>query len=410
MEGAQGMEARRRDRNGRPSAERLFAAAVDLVSRGGSFKGTARRYSLCAQDAEDAYQRGLEILITKGPTDDRSELGRWLHTVIKHEALAIRRQRERLLGGEVPEQAIGSAPDPQEGAAERERTRRTAEALGELKQSEVQCLLLKALGYSYDEIAERTGYSWTKVNRSLTEGRRRLNERFAQIESGRRCRRFQPLLSAACDGEARPDDERELRVHLRGCQSCRALLRGYRAAPARLAELVPPTLLVPALARPGWWTRAYDAVVVAANDRAAAFGWKIQQAGESVTAHKAAAVVASTAALAGGAAVERGTVEQHHRHRGSASASLERAENAGAVAPSAPATEQLPRPQEGGPPPSAPEAGASADSGPAEFGPEAAAESAQPAVEPAATTKPASSGFERGGGRASAHVGGEFGP
>jgi hypothetical protein len=251
----------------------------------------------------------------------------------------------------------------------------------------------------------------TKVNRSLTEGRRRLNERFAQIESGRRCRRFQPLLSAACDGEARPDDERELRVHLRGCQSCRALLRGYRAAPARLAELVPPALLAPALARPGWWTRAYDAVVVAANDRAAAFGLKVQQAGETVTAHKAAAVVASTAALAGGAVVERGTVEQHHRHHSSASASLERAENKNAVAASAPATEPLPRPQEGGPAPSASEAAAAEDPGPAEFGPEAAAESAQPAVEPAATTMPpASSGFERGGGRASARVGGEFGP
>ena len=41
--------------------ERLFAAAVEIVSSNSApFKNTARRYSLCAQDAEDAYQRSLE--------------------------------------------------------------------------------------------------------------------------------------------------------------------------------------------------------------------------------------------------------------------------------------------------------------------------------------------------------------
>ena len=78
----------------------------------------------------------------------------------------------------------------------------TAEALGTLKPSEMQCMILKALGYSYDEIAARTGFSWTKVNRSLTEGRRRFFERFGEIAAGTACRRYQPLLSAACDGHA----------------------------------------------------------------------------------------------------------------------------------------------------------------------------------------------------------------
>jgi DNA-directed RNA polymerase specialized sigma24 family protein len=87
--------------------------------------------------------------------------------VIKHEALALRRQRERLFaGGERAAELApdSSAPGPEEEVAERERARRTAEALGQLKSSEIQCLLLKALGYSYDEIAARTGFSWTKVD------------------------------------------------------------------------------------------------------------------------------------------------------------------------------------------------------------------------------------------------------
>jgi DNA-directed RNA polymerase specialized sigma24 family protein len=115
--------ARVRARRPRPATEALFDAVKDLLSSGSApFKGTARRYSLCAADAEDAYQRSLEILITKAPTTERSELRPWLHTVIKHEALAIRRQRERLLagGGEQPESRLEAAPGPEEGASERE--------------------------------------------------------------------------------------------------------------------------------------------------------------------------------------------------------------------------------------------------------------------------------------------------
>src|SRR5436190_17998391 len=95
----------KRDRGGTalrqpPTRDETFAAAVDLVSRGSAaFKRHARRFSICAADAEDAYQRSLEILLRKAPTADRSELRAWLHTVIKHEALAVRRQRERTLGG-----------------------------------------------------------------------------------------------------------------------------------------------------------------------------------------------------------------------------------------------------------------------------------------------------------------------
>ena len=53
-----------------------------------ALRRTARRYSLCADDAEDALQRGLEILLRKAPSEDPRELIRWTQTVVKHEALA----------------------------------------------------------------------------------------------------------------------------------------------------------------------------------------------------------------------------------------------------------------------------------------------------------------------------------
>jgi DNA-directed RNA polymerase specialized sigma24 family protein len=41
-------------------------AAVEMIARHEqALRQTARRYSLCADDAEDAYQRMLEILLTK---------------------------------------------------------------------------------------------------------------------------------------------------------------------------------------------------------------------------------------------------------------------------------------------------------------------------------------------------------
>ena len=39
-----------------------------------SLRRTARRYSLCADDADDAYQRALEILLVKAPPGEAREL------------------------------------------------------------------------------------------------------------------------------------------------------------------------------------------------------------------------------------------------------------------------------------------------------------------------------------------------
>src|SRR5919202_329928 len=82
----------------------------------------------------------------------------------------------------------------------------------------------------------------TKVNRCLTEGRRAFMKRVAGIEAGAECDRLAPLISKVADGEASPEEMRIVRPHLKGCLACKATLREYRAAPARLAGLVPPVV------------------------------------------------------------------------------------------------------------------------------------------------------------------------
>lgn len=233
-----------------PDGARKRAAVETYVHNEDSLRRTARRYSICADDADDALQRGLEILLRKAPSDDPRELIRWTQTVVKHEALAVRRERERILSGpaaarldpgredwvaRLPAENIG----PAERAERQEEIDRSREALRTLKPQELRALSLLAEGYSYAEIGEITGFSHTKINRSLAEGRERYRKLIASSEDGSRCAELRPRISAFCDGETGPEETTVLREHLRACPSCRVTLRAYRAAPAAAAALAP---------------------------------------------------------------------------------------------------------------------------------------------------------------------------
>src|SRR5207253_6820010 len=98
--------------------------------------------------------------------------------------------------------------------------------------------------------------------------------------------------------------------------SCRAALRSYRAAPRRLAELFPPAVVLGLTQQQSWWSRLGEWLSVSGGDRAGALAWKLQQGADALGAQKAAAVVASTAALAGGTAVhERSAHDSERAHR-----------------------------------------------------------------------------------------------
>lgn len=262
IEGEKAKVARRSSEGAGGLASGRRRAAVEMVTRyEHALKRTARRYSLDAEDVEDAFQRALEIVLTKAPTTDPQELIRWTQTVIKHEALAVRRNRERLLGvapgaegGAAPHDPVALLParsdGPEERAERREDVARTREALQTLKPAELRALTLLAEGYSYVEIAEITGFSLTKINRCLSEGRERFRTVLCSSANGERCRQLRPLISAFCDGEASPSDAAVVREHLRACAHCRATLRTYRTAPRLAAALVPALPLPrPLLAR-----------------------------------------------------------------------------------------------------------------------------------------------------------------
>src|SRR4051812_3907328 len=227
----------------RPSRAEIEPVALDVIRRrGAEVLAAARRHAASDEDAEDAYQRALEILQTKGPSTDEEVLVPWLKVVVKHEAYALRRMRAHDMPADHGslDSLPGDGGDAEDAAERLDRLRVGAEALQRLKPHETRCMVLLAQGYSYAQIQEITGWTYTKVNRSLSEGRRAFFARVRGIESGEECRRLAPLLSALADGEATAEGMATLRPHLRGCAACRATLRDYRQAPRQVASALGP--------------------------------------------------------------------------------------------------------------------------------------------------------------------------
>jgi hypothetical protein len=210
-----------------------------------------------------------------------------------------------------------------------EQLRMGAEAMSGLKPQEIRCLLLKAEGLSYREICEATGFSYTKVNRCITEGRRAFLKRVAGIEAGAECERLAPLISKLADGEATREELRIVRPHMKGCLACKATLREYRATPARLAGLVPPVV---ALGGGGEATGFVGRLL----ERFAGMG---DAAGAKVAAVTAAGVV-----LAGGGAAAGVQVLHHDAPRVAPSAFADPPAKTGPVSTTPPSTAPDPSP------------------------------------------------------------------
>ena len=306
-----------------PGGGKRRKAAEDLILRtiaahADSLLRTARRHSICVDDAQDAYQRAIELFMSHATRLDAARAPAWLHVVVKREAQAIQRARRKILMStevDLDGHEADALPTPEEQLLRFDTISRSAEALKRLKPQELRALWLRAQGHSYSDISAITGWSYTKVNRCLSEGRRSFLEHYEGIESGEECARWLPVLSAMVDGEATPEQLMEVRPHLRNCPGCRATLRSLQDSSTPLAALLPVPLLV---ADAGFGDhvvqlamRVYEAVAGGLHDRAITSFTKAQAVIEATASGKVAVVAASAAAVAGGgyAGVEQ-VVEQ----------------------------------------------------------------------------------------------------
>ena len=186
---------------GVPDGARRVEAMV--ARHGAALLRVANQFSLCHDDALDAYQRGLEIYLRRLDSVDRADRGR----------MAAGRRQARGDGDPPRPPGVGrprrrrprrsvaaGLRDVEDVLAGGERVDRSVEALKALKPDEARALLLKAEGLSYQEIGKRFGWSYTKVNRSITEGRKRFLNVFGEIESGEACEAYGEVLSALAAG------------------------------------------------------------------------------------------------------------------------------------------------------------------------------------------------------------------
>src|SRR3954466_2578992 len=104
-----------------------------MVGRhGAALLRVANQFSLCHDDALDAYQRALEIYLRRLDTVDPATEGAWLRVVVKHEAMAIRRTRQESVDHEdtdLDASVATSLRAVEDTVAGGERVERSVEAL-----------------------------------------------------------------------------------------------------------------------------------------------------------------------------------------------------------------------------------------------------------------------------------------
>jgi RNA polymerase sigma factor (sigma-70 family) len=163
----------------RESNAKLLSEVLERAE--GRLRSQARRHAELPEDAEDALQSAYLLFIERYRGD--CEPLAWLHTTVKREAWRIRkrasRRRElsfdRLPGADSEQSYLelmpSEAPGPAELALRGENLGERHERLAKLKPDQRRALGLLAAGFSYREICQITGWTYTKVNRSVAEGR-----------------------------------------------------------------------------------------------------------------------------------------------------------------------------------------------------------------------------------------------
>ena len=152
-----------------PTDDDRRRAVCRAMTSGPALIRFAARYTARVEDAEDAYQRALEIALSRAPVTERRGFMAWLYTVLKHEALAVGRAhlREMPASGDDLGVTLDAQPDsgpPPDTAAEwRQRYRALQDALADLTESQRICVMLQSAGASYRASEEITGYSRRKV-------------------------------------------------------------------------------------------------------------------------------------------------------------------------------------------------------------------------------------------------------
>jgi RNA polymerase sigma factor (sigma-70 family) len=191
-----------------------------------------------SQDAQDALQNTMVKVLGALPGEKREiKLKPWLYRIAHNESIEVVRKR-RAVEELAPEQEA-AGPGLAEEAALRERLRRLIADVGELPERQKATLLMRELGgLGFGEIADALGTSQATARQTLYEARLGLRE----MEGGREMS-CDAVTRALSDGDGRVTRRRDIRAHLRGCQSCRRFGEEIEVRRHDLAAIAPLPLV-----------------------------------------------------------------------------------------------------------------------------------------------------------------------
>ncbi len=174
----------KQDRNHRLSTT-LDLAAELYSNHNRRLLAIANQNSSTTQDAEEALHDAFALFIDHfNPKSGAPPLA-WLTLTLKrccwatyrHQQLVTTTANAPTTSSATPRHSLAETPrQPHEIAEINDATRQIQANFKTLKPQERKALTLLALGYSYREIATLTNWTYTKVNRCITEGRAHLRK------------------------------------------------------------------------------------------------------------------------------------------------------------------------------------------------------------------------------------------
>jgi len=152
----------------------LFDRYIHLVF------GVCLKYLKNKEEAKDAAMEIMESLMDKLLQHEISNFSSWLHTVSRNYCLMRIRNRKENLFIEIDKRKneqipVESDEDLHQKIEEEVKLNEMGKAIASLNTEQKQCIHLFYLEKrSYDEIAEKTGYSLKKVKSHIQNGKRNL--------------------------------------------------------------------------------------------------------------------------------------------------------------------------------------------------------------------------------------------
>lgn len=261
------------------------------------------------QDAQDALQNTMVKVMRALPGEKRQiKLKPWLYRIARNEAVeTVRKRRD---SAELEDERIATAQEITETVAARERLRGLFADLEELPERQRTALLMRELaGLDFAEIGAAFDTSAAVARQTLYEARLSLR----QMEEGREMS-CEIVMRALSDADGRVTRRRDVRAHLRSCESCRAFRASIAERRGELAAIAPLPFAVSAWLLQGVLGGSAGALGAATGIGAGASGGLAGTigagAGKAVATSaiaKSAAAVAVVAAV-GVSAAERGGV------------------------------------------------------------------------------------------------------